>query len=69
VWDETLKHLAGFESAVLTGLDAESYPHSVRCRLRTDPVGRVLRVRIAADIPVQPGPASLLCQPATARTC
>jgi hypothetical protein len=61
VWDEIVKHLALFESDVLTGLDAEGYPYSVRCRPRADPVRRVLRLRLPADIPVQPGSASLLC--------
>jgi hypothetical protein len=61
VWDEIVEHLAGFESAVLTGVDAEGYPYSVRCRPRADPVGRVLRVRLPAEIPIRSGPASLLC--------
>ncbi len=61
MWDEIAEHLPGFESAVLTGLDAEGYPYSVRCRPRTDPVRRVLRVRLFEGIPVRPGPASLLC--------
>jgi hypothetical protein len=55
-----VKHLPSFESAVLTGLDGEGYPYSVRCRHYTDPVRRVLRMRLPAGIPVQPGPASLL---------
>jgi hypothetical protein len=61
VWDEIVEHLPDFESAVLTGLDAEGYPYSVRCRPYGDPVRRVLRVRLPAGIPFQPGPASLLC--------
>jgi len=31
MWDEMLGHLPDFESAVLTGIDAEGYPYSVRC--------------------------------------
>ena len=61
MWDEIVKHLAGFESAVLTGLDAEGYPYSVRCRPRADPVRRVLRIRLPAAVPFRPGSASLLC--------
>jgi hypothetical protein len=61
VWDEIVEHLPRFESAVLTGLDAEGYPFSVRCRPRINAVARVLEVHLPAGIPVRPGPASLLC--------
>src|SRR5215218_2999835 len=59
VWDEIVRHLPSFESAVLTGLDAEGYPYSVRCRPRIDPTARTLKVQLPAAI--RPGPASLLC--------
>jgi hypothetical protein len=59
VWDEIVRHLPSFESAVLTGLDAEGYPYSVRCRPRIDPTTRTLKVQLPAAI--RPGPASLLC--------
>jgi hypothetical protein len=59
VWDEIVEHLADFESAVLTGLDPEGYPYSVRCR--PDPASQVLRVQLPARVPIQSGPASLLC--------
>jgi hypothetical protein len=61
VWDEIVTHLPSFESAVLTGMDGEGYPYSVRCQPYTDPVRQVLRMRLPAGIPVQPGPSSLLC--------
>jgi len=61
VWDEITRHLAGFESAVLTGLDAGGYPYSVRCQPRPDPDARNLRIRLPDHAPIQPGPASLLC--------
>jgi hypothetical protein len=54
-------HLSDFESVVLTGIDAEGYPYSVRNRPRIDPFERVLLVELPAGTPVQPGPASLLC--------
>jgi hypothetical protein len=60
MWDEIGEHLPNFESAVLTGIDAEGYPYSVRCRPRIDPVERVLRVDLAAGVPIGSGPASLL---------
>lgn len=61
MWDEIVEHLSDFESAVLTGLDAEGYPYSVRCRPRPDPATRVLRISLPDYAPVEPGPASLLC--------
>ena len=59
MWDEINAHLPSFESAVLTGLDADGYPYSVRCR--PEPATRTLNVRLPAGTPVRPGPASLLC--------
>jgi hypothetical protein len=61
VWDDVKKHLPDFESAVLTGVDAEGYPFSVRCQPETDDAAEVLRVRLPAETPLQDGPASLLC--------
>lgn len=61
MWDDVARHLSDFESAVLTALDAEGYPYSVRCRPRTDPAGRVLQIRLTVDAPLRAGPASLLC--------
>ena len=59
MWDEVLKYLPDFPSAVLTGTDAEGYPFSVRCWPR--PEERVLRVRLPEGTKIQSGPASLLC--------
>ena len=62
MWDEINEHLPDFRSAVLTGLDIEGYPFSVRCWPYPDPAGaEVLRVQLPADTPLQPGSASLLC--------
>jgi hypothetical protein len=61
MWDDIKKHLPDFESAVLTGVDAEGYPFSVRCRPDLDDAAEVLRVQLPADTPLQPGPAGLLC--------
>jgi hypothetical protein len=59
---ETRKHLYQFESAVLSGLDEEGYPFSVRCRPYPDASGaEVLRVWIPANTALRSGPASLLC--------
>src|SRR5262245_31125684 len=61
MWDELLKQLAGFQSAVITGIDADGYPFSMRCRPSPDPSAQTLRVQVPPDAPLQPGPASLLC--------
>jgi len=62
MWDDITKHLKDFESAVVTGVDAEGYPFSVRCWPYPDAAGaEVLRVQLPAGTPIQPGPASLLC--------
>lgn len=59
--DEILKYSPKFESAVLTGLDAEGYPFSVRCRLRLDEEARVFRAQLPECVSIRPGHASLLC--------
>jgi len=61
MWDDIKKYLPDFESAVLTGVDAEGYPFSVRCQPEADDAAQVLRVQLPAGIPLQPGPAGLLC--------
>ena len=59
MWDDITNHLPDFESAVITGVDADGYPFSVRCWPYPDDAARVLRVQVGTLI--QPGPASLLC--------
>ena len=62
MWAEITKHLYEFESAVLSGLDEEGYPFSVRCRPYPDTFGPdVLTVWLPPGTPIRPGPASLLC--------
>jgi hypothetical protein len=61
MWAEITRQLAAFESAVLTGRDPDGYPVSVRCRPQPDEHARVLRVRLPSGVPLQPGPAGLLC--------
>ena len=62
MWAEITRHLYEFESAVLSGLDEEGYPFSVRCRPYPDASGaEVLKIWLPPGTPVRPGPASLLC--------
>jgi hypothetical protein len=60
VWDELKKKAAPFNSAVLSARDAEGYPASVRTAFAFDDAERALRVHPAADLALEPGPASLL---------
>jgi hypothetical protein len=61
MWDEIVKYLPQFSSAVLTGVDAGGYPVSVRCKPQLDAAAQLIRLRLPADVGMQPGPAALLC--------
>jgi hypothetical protein len=61
MWDEILRLLPSFESAVLTGVDADGYPYSLRCRPSADSTVRLLRVQLPTYASIQAGPSSLLC--------
>lgn len=61
MWDEIVKNLAKYSSAVLSGIDANSYPFSIRCRPVTNQAQHALRIEDTAHHPLLPGPASLLC--------
>jgi hypothetical protein len=61
MWDEIVRLLPSFDSAVLTGVDADGYPYSVRCSPSADSTARMLRVQLPTYAPIQAGPASLLC--------
>jgi hypothetical protein len=61
MWDDIVKHLPDFASAVLTGVDAEGYPCSVRCKPEIDTGARVLRVQVPEYAAIQLGCAGLLC--------
>ncbi len=61
MWDEVGRHLRGFSSPVLTGVDNDGYPVSIRCAPQLDATAQVLRVSLPACTGIRPGPASLLC--------
>jgi hypothetical protein len=56
-----MTRLPEFSSAVLTGLDAQGYPYSVRCRPQLDEGAKTLWMPTFPGAPIQPGPAGLLC--------
>jgi hypothetical protein len=61
MWPEILARLPRFASAVLTGLDRDGDPVSVRCQPTPDQRARVLRVLLPDGLGLVPGPAGLLC--------
>jgi hypothetical protein len=61
MWDDLVRNLGKYPTAVLTVTDAAAYPFSIRCVPEPDPDGQVLRVNLPAYVDVQTGPAGLLC--------
>ena len=61
MWAEVRQHLRGFSSPVLTGVDGDGYPFSIRCVLELDETQQVLRLSLPGSTRIGPGPASLLC--------
>jgi hypothetical protein len=61
MWADVRRHLRGFSSPVLTGLDGDGYPFSIRCAPSVDETQQVLRVSLPRWTRITPGPASLLC--------
>jgi len=61
MWADIRRHLRGFSSPVLTGLDSDGYPFSIRCTPQFDEAQQALRVSLPPSTRIRPGPASLLC--------
>jgi hypothetical protein len=61
VWAELRRQLRRFASPVLTGVDGDGYPFSIRCAPELDESKQVLRVSLPAWTRIRQGPASLLC--------
>ena len=61
MWPEIVKRLPGFASAVLTGLDRDGDPVSVRCQPILDQQAQVLWVQVPDGLGMVAGPAGLLC--------
>ena len=60
MWSDLSGVLPRFSSAVLTFRDTDGYPFSVRCHARADDATQSLTLEIPNNVPVCPGPASLL---------
>jgi hypothetical protein len=61
MWADVRRHLRDFVSPVLTGVDGDGYPFSIRCTPKLDEAQQVLRVSLPGWTWIVPGPASLLC--------
>ncbi len=61
MWDDMVRHMVGFSSAVLTGVDTSGYPFSMRCKPEIDASRKVLRVQVPEYADIRPGPTGLLC--------
>lgn len=61
MWRELTKYIPAFPTAVLTGVDSEGYPYSVRCGARADESAGRIRLDLRGEHPFVEGPASLLC--------
>lgn len=55
------EYLQAFPDAILTGVDVQGYPVSVRCHPRIDKTGETLLLHLPPDIQIIPGLAGLLC--------
>jgi hypothetical protein len=60
VWNDILKELPEYQSAVLTWIDNAGYPFSVRCTPKPDYDAKVLRMQLRMGTGIKSGPASLL---------
>ncbi|MBP7998718.1 MAG: hypothetical protein KA314_13965 [Chloroflexi bacterium] len=60
MWNEIVKAIAKYESSVLSFVDAEGFPLSVRCVPQADGARQVIRVQLPPEVVAQPGPASLM---------
>jgi len=61
MWAEVRRHLRAFSSTVLTAVDRDGYPLSIRCAPEIDDAQQGLRVSLPAWTGIRPGPASVLC--------
>jgi hypothetical protein len=61
MWDDLVRNLGKYPTAVLTVTDAAGYPYSIRCGPEPDPAGQVLKMTLPGYVDARAGPAGLLC--------
>ncbi len=60
MWNSIAQYLPKFKNGVLSGLDADGSPFSLRCQPQPDSAAHVLRLPLPDHTPLRPGPACLL---------
>ncbi|HEY5671610.1 MAG TPA: hypothetical protein VIS10_16585 [Anaerolineales bacterium] len=61
MWNRIARQVQSYSSAVLTFVEGNGYPFSVRCDPQYDRSQQVFRLHIPNQIALQSGPAGLLC--------
>jgi hypothetical protein len=61
MWDDLLNKLKKYPSAVLTAMDSNGYPFSIRCVPEPDSSTQTLKLPLPDYVDLKPGPAGLLC--------
>jgi hypothetical protein len=61
MWNDIVTQLSKYPNAVLTGIDPDGYPFSMRCKPQVDESRKVLLIEQSGDVRIQPGPAGILC--------
>lgn len=61
MWDKIDKNLKKYSSTVLTAIDGQGSPYSIRCTPIVDQQQQILRFDLPSYVALQPGAASLLC--------
>ena len=61
MWNDIVTNLSKFSSPILTGIGVGGFPFSIRCAPELDHVQKRLYIEIFDGLPVEPGPASLMC--------
>lgn len=61
MWDDLVRKLSKYPTAVITVMDGDGYPFSVRCVPVPDEDIRVLHIPLPEYVDAQAGPAGLLC--------
>ncbi len=61
MWNEIVKNIEEYPSAVLTLVDERGYPFSLRCTAKPESSSQTLRLQLPEGLNVKSGPAGLLC--------
>jgi len=61
IWDDIIKLMADYDETIITGVDGNGYPVSVRCKPQLDHDARIVRCEIPDNLGLQAGQASLMC--------